>query len=237
MAQHIGGVEMPNAVKGSERETFLREFLQKVFPSHYRFTGGAITDAAGRISGQIDIAIEYPFIPSFPMPASHERLLLAESVLAAIEVKSNLVDQWNQVTDTVHAIKQLQREMAALMAFGRPPSTRIPCVAVGYKGHNTIEGLRERLASTPEERQPDAALVIESGCFEGFGIWATGAAGLYALCVALIRLATRAASRSTGHASLLAIAVRRTNCCSRRRPFFRFPKYFAQQAAAAELGR
>jgi hypothetical protein len=191
LAQHLGGVGMPNAVVGNERETFLREFLQKVFPSHLRFTSGAITDTAGRISGQIDIAVEYPLLPSFPMPASHERLILAESVLAVIEVKSNLVAQWNQVTDTVHVIKQLQREMAAFMAFGGPPPARIPCVAVGYRGHNTIQGLRERLATTPEERRPDAALVVESGCFEGFGFWATGPGGLYALCVALTRFATQ----------------------------------------------
>ena len=190
MAQHLGGVGMPNAVVGNERETFLREFLRKIFPSHFRFTGGAITDAEGRISGQIDIAVEYPFIPSFPMPATDDRLVLAESVLAAIEVKSNLIAQWDQVADTVHLIKQLQREMAPIMVFGHPPPKRIPCVAVGYCGYKTIEGLRERLATTPEERRPDAALVIESGCFEGLGLWATGPVGLYALCVALIRLAT-----------------------------------------------
>ena len=96
MAQHVGGTGLPNAVIGNERETLLREFLQKVFPSHFRFSSGAITDSEGRLTGQIDIAVEYPFIPSFPMPASNDRLILAESVLAAIEVKSNLVSQWNQ---------------------------------------------------------------------------------------------------------------------------------------------
>ncbi len=191
MAQHMGGAGLPNAVIGNERETFLREFLQKVFPSHYRFTGGAITDSSGRISGQVDIAVEYPFICSFPMPASHERLILAESVLAAIEVKSNLVSQWDQVMATVRAIKQLQRDVAPLMVFGQAPSDRVPCIAVGYRGHTTIEGLRERLATTPDECRPDAALVIESGCFEGLGCWATGAAGLYALCSVLIRSATQ----------------------------------------------
>jgi hypothetical protein len=168
-----------------------------VFPSNYRFTGGAITDVAGRISGQIDIAVEYPFIPSFPMPASHDRLVLAESVLAAIEVKSDLVAQWNEVTDTVHKVKQLHREMSTLMFFDGPLPKQIPCVAIGYRGHKTIEGLRGRLATTPEDRRPDAALVIESGCFAGFGFSATGPAGLYALCVALIRFATHLHAAAT----------------------------------------
>jgi hypothetical protein len=30
LAQHLGGQGLPAAVAGSERETFLREFLQKV---------------------------------------------------------------------------------------------------------------------------------------------------------------------------------------------------------------
>src|SRR2546423_1122598 len=97
MAQHAGGHHLPNALIGSERETFLREFLQKVFPAHHRFATGAITDSDNRLSGQVDIAVEYPFLPSFPMPGpSHERLLLAESVAAVVEVKSDLSGQWDQ---------------------------------------------------------------------------------------------------------------------------------------------
>ena len=82
---------LPGATVGSERETFLRKFLQKVFPTHRRFATGAITDSQGAISGQVDIAVEYPFAPSFPMPSTDERLLLAESVAIVIEVKSDLI--------------------------------------------------------------------------------------------------------------------------------------------------
>src|SRR6266853_1533627 len=89
LAQRAAGVGLPAAVAGGERETFLGEFLQKVFPSHRRFATGAITDSSGRLSGQVDIAIEFGLVPSFPMPASEERLLLAESVAMVIEVKSN----------------------------------------------------------------------------------------------------------------------------------------------------
>ena len=149
MAQHRGGVGMPNAVIGNERETFLREFLQEVFPSHFRFTGGAICDHTGRISGQVDIAVEYPFPPSFPMPGSSERLVLAESVLAAIEVKSDLVGQWDQATATVYAVKQPQRDVSPLLSFGPPPAALIPTIVIGYRGHKTREGLQQRLASTP----------------------------------------------------------------------------------------
>src|SRR5512147_3161769 len=80
LAQRLAGQGLPAAVAGNERETFLREFLQKLFPAHRRFATGAITDSEGRLSGQVDIAIEYGFVPSFPMPGTDERLLLAESV-------------------------------------------------------------------------------------------------------------------------------------------------------------
>src|SRR4051812_3781899 len=41
--------------------------------------------------------------------------------------------------------------------------------------------------------------------------------------------------RVAGHVATVHLG--RTICCSRRRPFYRFPKYHAQQAAAAELWR
>ncbi|MFB2835326.1 DUF6602 domain-containing protein [Floridanema evergladense] len=57
MAQRASSIGLPTAVAGSERETFLREFLKKVFPAHRRFTSGVITDAEGYLSGQVDIAV------------------------------------------------------------------------------------------------------------------------------------------------------------------------------------
>lgn len=189
MAQHAGGRGLPSAVIGNERETFLREYLQKVFPANRRFSTGVITDAVGGLSGQVDIAVEFGFVPSFPMPGTEERLLLAESVALVIEVKSDLVAQWDQVRETVHKVKALKQELEVMMHFGTIPQV-IPCIAVGYKGHSTVEGLIERLNSTPEAERPDAALVIESGCFYGGGLQAIGSLGLYALCVVITDILT-----------------------------------------------
>jgi len=189
MAQHLAGRGMPNATSGSERETFLREFLQQVFPAHRRFSTGAIIDSAGAISGQVDIAVEYGIIPSFPMPSTSERLLLAESVALTIEVKSDLSAQWRQVCETTARIKSLQRHLNPIMTLGTPPAS-IPCIAVGYTGHSTIEGLNERLVTTPEMQRPDGALVIQSGCFSGFGYNATGPLGLYVLCLVINQMLT-----------------------------------------------
>jgi hypothetical protein len=189
MAQHVAGTGLPNALTGSERETFLREFLQQVFPAHRRFATGAITDSTGAITGQVDIAVEYGVIPSFPMPSTTERLLLAESVALVIEVKSDLSAQWGQVCETTSRVKALQRHLNAIMTLGDgPPPPTIPCIAVGYTGHSTIKGLSERLATTPESQRPDGALVVQSGCFSGFGLNASGPLGLYALCLVINQL-------------------------------------------------
>ena len=187
IAHHRGSSGLPSAHAGSERETFLREFLQQVFPAHRRFVSGTITDSEGMRSGQVDIAIEYGISPSFPMPNTTERLLLAESVCLVIEVKSNLSSQWSEVTDTTKKVKALRRAIQLDMATDDVPD-RIPVIAVGYTGHRTVKGLVERLESTSIDSRPDAALVIDSGLFYGFNVASTGPLGLYALCAVITRL-------------------------------------------------
>ena len=201
MAQHSAGTGLPNATAGNERETFLREFLQKLFPAHRRFATGVITDSAGAITGQVDIAVEYGVVPSFPMPSTAERLLLAESVALVIEVKSNLSAQWQQACETTARVKNLRRHLNPILTLGKGPPTSIPCIAVGYTGHSTIDGLTDRLATTPEAQRPDAALVIQSGCFSGMGINASGAFGLYALCLVINNILTTVAHAAPNLAS------------------------------------
>jgi len=70
MAHHAAGKRLPNAAKGSERETLLREFLGRVFPPPFRFGTGAIIDSDRRKTGQIDVVAEFPFFPSFPTPGA-----------------------------------------------------------------------------------------------------------------------------------------------------------------------
>jgi hypothetical protein len=76
MAHQAAGAMLPPASKGVERETLVREFLAEVFPPPFRFGRGAIVDAKGEASGQLDIVVEFPFLPSFPTPGTTERLYL-----------------------------------------------------------------------------------------------------------------------------------------------------------------
>jgi hypothetical protein len=86
-ALYRGGKPMSSATKGREREYFVHEFLEQILPPVHRFGSGDVIDSHGHTTGQVDIVIEHPFLPSLPQPGGKERLYLAESVAAVIEVK------------------------------------------------------------------------------------------------------------------------------------------------------
>ena len=88
-AVHSGGVALSSSAKGAERERFVELFLAQMFPPSFRFGSGDIVDQRGRSTGQLDVVVELPFLPSFPVAGAYtSRLYLAEGVAAAIEVKS-----------------------------------------------------------------------------------------------------------------------------------------------------
>lgn len=161
VAQGHAARSLSSASKGREREIFVNEFLSKVFPSHFRFGTGDITDVEGRKSGQVDIVVELPFFPSYPVPGGAPRLYMAEGVASAIEVKSNLRTEWADVERTTVAIKALVPRRIRTMWMGMDFPDTTPVVAIGYAGYKTLEGLVDRMLNTSEERRPDVALVLE----------------------------------------------------------------------------
>lgn len=181
-AYAVGG-SLSSSSKGREREAFIDLFLRNVFPPIYRFGSGDITDAPGHKSGQLDVVIEYPFSPSLPSVGSDQvRLYLAESVAAAIEVKSDIANQWAEVRRTAAQLIPVQRTFGATMVIGSPPTSNIPLIAVGFRGWATIETLQRQIDETPGV---EAALVIETGLFassQRTGSWrAGGVAALWAM--------------------------------------------------------
>jgi len=51
-------VSLSSNTKGTERESFVDEFLSKVLPPIYRLGTGDVTDIAGNKSGQLDVVVE-----------------------------------------------------------------------------------------------------------------------------------------------------------------------------------
>jgi hypothetical protein len=158
MVNFASGAGMSSHTRGRERETFIQFYLKELLPTVHRLGSGEITDSTGEISGQADIVIEYPFFPSLSS-LGFQRLYLAESVAAVLEVKSNLENQWNEVIGTVDLIRKLRRGPDKL-CFGTP-STRIPVFAVGYKGWKKLQTLQEKV----KETRVDGILVVEENLF------------------------------------------------------------------------
>jgi hypothetical protein len=149
-------------------------------------------DSSGASSGQLDVVVEFPFLPSFPAPGSDERLYLADSVAFVVEIKSNLAKQWDQAQASAAKVRALRRQWRGHVSIRQgatieqvPPSmSRIPFVAVGFEGDTTVEALAERMARTPEQERPDVALVIDSEAYVGWlGVRETGARSLFSLAM------------------------------------------------------
>lgn len=180
MSIYASGSAMSSSSKGAEREIFVSRFLEKVLPPPFRFGTGEITDLGGGILGQVDVVVEFPFLPSFPaFLLDSPRLYLADGVAAAVEVKSDIQKQWKQVIATAKRIAALRRDTAALTpqtiermsrAAAPPPTTRtkIPFIAVGYNGWNNPEALRQSIEDKGVAGTVDAALVIDTQIFVAY---------------------------------------------------------------------
>ncbi len=148
-------------VRGIEREQFVNVVLAQAFTPPFRFGTGQAFDRNGRASGQLDIVIEFPFLPSFPVPGlSSPRRYLAEGVAAVIEVKSNLESQWNEVLTTASNLALVERRFGGGSMVGGDLS-RIPLFVVGYKGWRK----KDTVARKIEGKETDGALLIDSGIF------------------------------------------------------------------------
>lgn len=194
MAHHAAGTRLPNACKGNEREILVREFLAKVLPPPFRFGTGTVIDSAGRSSGQLDIVVEFPFLPSFPTPGAPERVYLADSVAFVIEVKSDLSAQWHQVESKAAQLAPLRRSWTGHLHFGShgfpnnagPSESQIPFIAVGFEGFADSSALLTQISAIAAPSRVHGAAVIKTGAYActvaGATASADGTAGLFALC-------------------------------------------------------
>lgn len=154
------------ANKGSEREAFVTLFLSQVLPPIYRFGSGEITDGVSqpaKRSGQLDVVIEMPWAPSFALPAgAGVRLYPSEAVGAAIEVKSNIQNQWSEVCKTSDQLAPLRQKLAGTSVNGGSFRLHdetlepIPLYAVGFKGWATFKSIDEHLRAS----QLDGILIL-----------------------------------------------------------------------------
>jgi hypothetical protein len=167
MGAHHAGNPLSSASKGNEREAFINGFLSQVLPPHFRFGSGDATDQHGARSGQLDIVVEYPFVPSLPIVAGRSpRLYLAEGIVAVIEIKSNIASQWEEVEATASQLTILSRnfDYPSGVSFGPRAGKKIPLYAVGYTGWKKFETVKKDLKSA---NGINGVLVIDQRHFAG----------------------------------------------------------------------
>ena len=150
-------------IKGPNRETFVKNFLDRIFPRHIRFGSGILIDHQHQCSGQCDIVAELPFGPSLQIDEDASRYYFADMVAAVISVKSDLKSQWKQVGGEMDKLKIVDctknRNSSRFEGWGQ----QVPFFAVGYKGFQTIEEAKRHFDESGYDKSELAILSIESG--------------------------------------------------------------------------
>ena len=146
--------------KGTPREAFIREFLEKHLNSHVAIGTGEIIDSRSRPGdsrNQFDLVIYKRHYPRLEFGAGISGFL-AESVIATIEVKS-LLDKSGieQAIGAAKAAKNLEKsEVKSISAGYIPPS--ILSYVVAYDGPakmETVYGWIKEAYAAKNLREPD----------------------------------------------------------------------------------
>src|SRR5437763_16758371 len=89
----VAGGSGHSGTTGRIRELIIQKFLRPHLPKELEIRSGVIIDSTGQRSGQQDCVILDTRMPLVDIGSDAEALLIAESVLATIEVKSFLNKQ------------------------------------------------------------------------------------------------------------------------------------------------
>jgi hypothetical protein len=122
----VAGGTGHSGTTGSLRELLIQRFLRPHLPAHVSIRAGVIIDSAGNRSSQQDCVIVDGRFPLIDIGSDTEALILAESVLATVEVKSFL-DKDRLLTSLTDAMstKRLRRHGEQLYRKG-PAEIRTP---------------------------------------------------------------------------------------------------------------
>jgi hypothetical protein len=120
-------------IKGYGREAIVQEFLSTHLPDQVEYLTGEILDANDERSGQVDVILQSKHHSKIPL-LGNLHLVFADSVIAAVEVKSTLTTQHLfAALDQFKKIKALKRNV--VLGFGTAAKlTSIPCIIFAFNG-------------------------------------------------------------------------------------------------------
>ena len=122
----VGNINHRTSI-GSNRETFVKEFLSKFFPKKFVVGSGEIFDSSNNVTNQCDVVIYNEQFPIFDYSSTQQ--FLAEGVLAHIEVKSNLTtEELIKSLNITKSVKMMERNV------GSKNNPKISSCIFAYKG-------------------------------------------------------------------------------------------------------
>ncbi len=159
----------PSSVIGTERELLIESLLSRVLPSNIRYGSGVIMDSDGAKTGQVDVILECPHGFSLPITSGKQRLYFADTVAAAIEVKSDLNKQKVEAFSQNHKIQKLFRKKAD-NEFINKREYSVPSYIVGFKGasEKTIEQWVYKECREKRQFLPTGILCLDPAYFFAF---------------------------------------------------------------------
>lgn len=135
LLEYAGHFDIANHgdIKGYGREALVQEFLATHLPDQVEYLSGEVLDPDDNRSGQIDIIIQSKRHPKVPL-LGNLHLAFVDSVVAAVEVKSNLTTQHlTAALDQCRRLKALRRNVV-LKCSSAAELTTVPCVIFAFKG-------------------------------------------------------------------------------------------------------
>jgi len=153
---------------GTAREELISNFLSKNLPEFIKFYSGEIFNHEKKRSGQIDIVVHPITSPKFNIMGSIN-LFPAETVLAAIEVKSDLTTgKKSALSDALNLSKNVKR--LNLLNVNNNFSDTVPFIIFAYKGP-TIATLKKQIEKFVTQESihygvvPDLIVVLNKGYY------------------------------------------------------------------------
>lgn len=170
-----------NVTKGTLREIFLKEFLKPILPHDIGVVSGEIIDSYGNRSGQVDCILIDKTLPQLYLGSPDHLIVLAESVLATIEIKSNLTgDELSDSLISSYKIKCLKKRGVQCYTKGSvsitiSPAWPIATFVFAYRGA-TLRTLLDRVTlfcenySSPKPIEasevPESICVLDKGLLQ-----------------------------------------------------------------------
>lgn len=159
------------------RENALRAFLTRFFPYPYRVTKGKIVDTFQSISSSIDCVILNPVHPHTVDSQDKFRLILADGVDCAIELKPDITDinELHRGLEQVRSVKKLKRGESPVLLKPQQSkaliehSLRIPTIIFAAKAKDDISKIVDDIAayyqqhSVPTAEQFDFVVINRTG--------------------------------------------------------------------------